>query len=162
MNLIVLSLVVFLILYGVLWLISNMDKKTFSGMFKFGIILLSVTAIILLILAGRYLLSLPFFAVLGTALKRSVFNFVNLVYLYRLVSTILKVRKNRSNATFTSSLGEVNEAYKILGLERNCSRQEIINAHKTKIKQAHPDKSGSNELASKINRARDILLEIHK
>ena len=162
MNLIVLSLVVFLILYGVLWLISNMDKKTFSGMFKFGIILLSVTAIILLILAGRYLLSLPFFAVIGTALKRSVFNFVNLVYLYRLVSTILKVRKNRSNATFTSSLGEVNEAYKILGLERNCSRQEIINAHKTKIKQAHPDKSGSNELASKINRARDILLEIHK
>ena len=139
-----------------------MDKKTFSGMFKFGIILISVTAIILLILAGRYLLSLPFFAVIGTALKRSVFNFVNLVYLYRLVSVILKVRKNRSNGTFTNSISEVNESYKILGLERNCSRQEIINAHKKKIKQAHPDKSGSNELASKINRARDILLEIHK
>ena len=162
MNLIILSLVIFLILYGVLWLISNMDKKTFSGMFKFGIILISVTAIILLILAGRYLLSLPFFAVIGTALKRSVFNFVNLVYLYRLVSVILKVRKNRSNGTFTNSISEVNESYKILGLERNCSRQEIINAHKKKIKQAHPDKSGSNELASKINRARDILLEIHK
>jgi len=162
MNLIILSLVIFLILYGVLWLISNMDKKTFSGMFKFGIILISVTAIILLILAGRYLLSLPFFAVIGTALKRSVFNFVNLVYLYRLVSVILKVKKNRSNGTFTTSISEVNEAYKVLGLERNCSRQEIINAHKTKIKQAHPDKSGSNELASKINRARDILLEIHK
>lgn len=70
-----------------------MDKKTFSGMFKFGIILISVTAIVLLILAGRYLLSLPFFAVIGTALKRSVFNFVNLVYLYRLVSVILKVKK---------------------------------------------------------------------
>ena len=162
MNLIILSLVIFLILYGVLWLISNMDKKTFSGMFKFGIILISVAAIILLILAGRYLLSLPFFAVIGTAIKRSVFNFVNLVYLYRLVSVILKVRKNRSNGTFTNSISEVNEAYKILGLERNCSRQEIINAHKKKIKQAHPDKSGSNELASKINRARDILLEIHK
>ena len=139
-----------------------MDKKTFSGMFKFGIILISVTAIILLILAGRYLLSLPFFAVIGTAIKRSVFNFVNLVYLYRLVSVILKVRKNRSNGTFTNSISEVNESYKILGLERNCSRQEIINAHKKKIKQGHPDKSGSNELASKINRARDILLEIHK
>jgi hypothetical protein len=162
MNLIILSLVIFLILYGVLWLISNMDKKTFSGMFKFGIILISVTAIVLLILAGRYLLSLPFFAVIGTALKRSVFNFVNLVYLYRLVSVILKVKKNRSNGTFTTSISEVNEAYKVLGLERNCSRQGIINAHKKKIKQAHPDKSGSNELASKINRARDILLEIHK
>ena len=115
-----------------------MNKKTFSGMFKFGIILISVTAIILLILAGRYLLSLPFFAVIGTAIKRSVFNFVNLVYLYRLVSVILKVRKNRSNGTFTNSISEVNESYKILGLERNCSRQEIINAHKKKNKASTP------------------------
>jgi hypothetical protein len=162
MNLIVLSLIIFLILYGVLWLISNMDKKTFSGMFKFGIIILSVTAIILLFLAGRYLLSLPFFAVIGTALKRSMFNFVNIIYLYRFISAILKVRRMRSNGSFSSSISEVNDAYKVLGLERNCSRQEIINAHKTKIKEAHPDKAGDNELASKINRARDILLEIHK
>jgi len=120
MNLIVLSLIIFLILYGVLWLISNMDKKTFSGMFKFGIIILSVTAIILLFLAGRYLLSLPFFAVIGTALKRSIFNFVNIIYLYRFISAILKVRRMRSNGSFTSSISEVNDAYKILGLERNC------------------------------------------
>jgi hypothetical protein len=162
MNFIISSLVIFLILYGVLWLISNMDKKTFSGMFKFSIIIISISAIVLLILAGRYLLSLPFFAVIGTALKRSVFNFVNIVYLYRLISVILKVRRTRSNATFSTSISEVNKAYKILGLKRNCSRQEIISAHKSKIKQAHPDKSGSNELASEINRARDILLEIHK
>ena len=60
MNLIILSLIIFIILYGALWLISNMDKKTFSGMFKFGIVLVSILSIILLILAGRYLLSLPF------------------------------------------------------------------------------------------------------
>ena len=117
MNLIILSLIIFLILYGVLWLISNMDKKTFSGMFKFGIIILSVTAIILLFLAGRYLLSLPFFAVIGTAVKRSMFNFVNIIYLYRFISAILKVRRMRSNGTFTSSISEVNEA--------SCSSQPL-------------------------------------
>jgi len=162
MNLIVLSLFVFTTLYGVLWLISNMDKKTFSGMFKFGIILASITAIILLILAGRYLLSLPFFAVLGTAIKRSLFNFINIIYIYRVIATIIRIKNARPNNSFGSSVSEINEAYKILELPRNCRRQDIIAAHKVKIKKAHPDKSGSTEMASKINRARDILLEIHK
>ena len=53
-------------------------------------------------------------------------------------------------------------AYQVAFIEAGNVIEEIINAHKKKIKQAHPDKSGSNELASKINRARDILLEIHK
>ena len=162
MNIIVLSLVVFIILYGALWLISNIDKKTFSGMFKFGIILASITAIILLILAGRYLLSVPFFAVLGTAIKRSLFNFINIIYLYRVIAMIIRIRNARPNNSFGSSVSEINDAYKTLELPRNCSRQDIITAHKEKIKKAHPDKSGSTELASKINRARDILLEIHK
>lgn len=162
MNIIVLSLVVFIILYGALWLISNIDKKTFSGMFKFGIILASITAIILLILAGRYLLSVPFFAVLGTAIKRSLFNFINIIYLYRVIAMIIRIRNARPNNSFGSSVSEINDAYKTLELPRNCSRQDIITAHKEKIKKAHPDKSGSTEMASKINRARDILLEIHK
>ncbi len=162
MNMIVLSLVVFIILYGALWLISNIDKKTFSGMFKFGIILASITAIILLIIAGRYLLSVPFFAVLGTAIKRSLFNFINIIYLYRVIATIIRIRNAKPNNSFGSSVSEINEAYKILELPRNCSRQDILTAHKAKIKKAHPDKSGSTEMASKINRARDILLEIHK
>ena len=162
MNLIILSLVIFIILYGALWLISNMDKKTFSGMFKFGIILVSIISIILLILAGRYLLSVPFFALLGTAIKRSLFNFINIIYLYRVIATIISLRNSRPHNSFGSSVGEINDAYKTLGLPRNCSRQDIISAHKEKIKKAHPDKSGNTEAASKINRARDILLEIHK
>ena len=140
MNIIVLSLVVFIILYGALWLISNIDKKTFSGMFKFGIILASITAIILLIIAGRYLLSVPFFAVLGTAIKRSLFNFINIIYLYRVIATIIRIRNAKPNNSFGSSVSEINEAYKILELPRNCSRQDIVAAHKVKIKKAHPDK----------------------
>ena len=162
MNLIILSLVIFIILYGALWLISNMDKKTFSGMFKFGIILVSIISIIFLILAGRYLLSVPFFALLGTAIKRSLFNFINIIYLYRVIATIISLRNSRPHNSFGSSVGEINDAYKTLELPRNCSRQDIISAHKEKIKKAHPDKSGNTEAASKINRARDILLEIHK
>ena len=162
MNLIILSLVVFSILYGALWLISNMDKKTFSGMFKFGIILVSIVSIILLILAGRYLLSVPFFAVLGTAIKRSLFNFINIIYLYRVIATIIRIRNSRPNNSFGSSVSEINDAYKTLELPKNCSRQDIISAHKEKIKKATTKKIAKKKTSSQINRARDILLEIHK
>lgn len=162
MNIVILSFTVFLILYGILWLIANMEKKTFSGMFKVGIILLSIVSIVSLVVAGRYLLSVPFFALIGAALKKSLFNFFNLIYLYRFISTVLKIKRSRSSTTFGSSFKETNESYRILGLKRNCTKQDIINAHKKLIKDAHPDKSGNNEIASKINRARDILLEIHK
>ena len=105
---------------------------------------------------------MPFFALLGTAIKRSLFNFINIIYLYRVIATIISLRNSRPHNSFGSSVGEINDAYKTLELPRNCSRQDIISAHKEKIKKAHPDKSGNTEAASKINRARDILLEIHK
>ena len=56
----------------------------------------------------------------------------------------------------------VEEAYETLGLVRKCTKKEIIEAHKKLIIKLHPDKSGNNYLASKINEARDVLLRIHK
>ena len=47
-------------------------------------------------------------------------------------------------------------------LNNNISSIIFEYLNKNKIKKAHPDKSGNNELASKINRARDVLLQIHK
>ena len=51
------------------------------------------------------------------------------------------------------------EAYQILGLERNASQEEIQQAWRRLIKGVHPDSGGSDFLAAKINTARDILLK---
>lgn len=51
-----------------------------------------------------------------------------------------------------------NEALEILGLNSDSSPSEIIEAHRRLIQKIHPDRGGSDYLASKINRARDILL----
>ena len=52
-----------------------------------------------------------------------------------------------------------NEAFEILGLDFNASRDDIITAHKKLIEKNHPDKGGSDYLSAKINKARDVLLK---
>jgi hypothetical protein len=50
------------------------------------------------------------------------------------------------------------EAYEILGLPLNASTEEIRAAHRRLMRTAHPDRGGSDRLASRINAARDTLL----
>jgi len=52
----------------------------------------------------------------------------------------------------------VEEAYAILGLDPGADAEAIREAHHRLMKQLHPDHGGTDYLASKINRARDVLL----
>jgi hypothetical protein len=52
----------------------------------------------------------------------------------------------------------VDEAYAILGLAPGADAEAVKAAHHRLMKQLHPDHGGTDYLAAKINRARDVLL----
>ena len=141
---------------------ANAKSETFSNFFRIFTILSSILAIIFLVMIGRYILSLPFFALIVGALKKKALNIFNIIYLYNLFFSKKAKNFNKFNSGNSKSSMNLDEAYETLGIAKNCSRKDIIEAHKKLIIKLHPDKSGNNYLAGKINQARDLLLSIHK
>jgi len=51
------------------------------------------------------------------------------------------------------------EARALLGLSQGATLDEIRDAHRRLITKVHPDAGGSAELASRVNEARDALID---
>ena len=81
---------------------------------------------------------------------------------YLLLQTYLM--RNNSGGTGQSyqpgNLSELSEkeAYEILGLKPDASKEDVIKAHKRLMQRLHPDRGGSDYLAARINAAKDKLV----
>lgn len=53
---------------------------------------------------------------------------------------------------------DIDEALAVLGLERPFTKDDVTQAHKRLMSKVHPDKGGSNYLASQLNRAKATLM----
>ena len=68
--------------------------------------------------------------------------------------------RRRASAAPPASTADmtVEEAYDVLGLQPDADEAAVRKAHRRLIKHLHTDQGGTDYLASKINRARDVLL----
>ena len=81
---------------------------------------------------------------------------------YLLLQTYL-MRNNSGGSGQSYQSGNLSElsekeAYEILGLKPEASKEDVIKAHKRLMQRLHPDRGGSDYLAARINAAKDKLV----
>ncbi len=154
-----------LLWWGLRWF-SRVSPKEVVQKLRCGGGWLVIAALILLaVLAKNWLFPLigAVLAVLARALP---------YYLPRLLPVILHFWRQQgayggnhqsgSKGSKANAPDSVEEAYQLLGLEPGASREQIIAAHRRLMQKVHPDRGGSDYLAAKINRAKEILLNVEK
>ena len=165
MNIIIYSLVIFVIIYLLLRYISKVSTKKVSNFLRISIILISLLLAVLFAIGGRALLSLPLVLLSLGILKLKGLTIWQLIGLFRLIQTLRNPGRfsfGQSNFAKSSSSISIDEAYQILNLDRNkkITKEDVKKAHAKIQKKIHPDISPETaRLSSIVNEAKDIILK---
>ena len=166
MNIFILILIVFIILYLFLnWFARSSSKKIYQILRK-TIIWIAIIFAIVVAVSGRYIFSLPFLLAVLPLIKTKAG--ITLFQLLRLWG-FFKVLKNSGRFNFNNSTYATNtqpisrdEAYKVLNLnpKKNYKKDEVLKSYKKIMKKIHPDLNPElNRLASIVNESKDIILK---
>ena len=165
MNIIFTGIIIFVITFLLLsWFAKASSKKIAKGTRNL-IIFLSLLVDIILAIGGRILFSLPLFFLALSALKIKGLTTFQIWQIWRLLNYLRSTGRyshfGQSNQTRPSSNLSSDEAYKILGIKKGCSKEEIIKAANSLQKKIHPDvnpNSNTERLSQIVNEAKETII----
>ena len=164
MNIIIYTLVFLGIIYFLLKLVANASSKKISKHLRKLIFLGLIILAILLVVAGKFLLSIPLTLLSLALVKLKGFSIFQLIGLFRLIQTLRGLGRfsfNQNQNIKNSTTLSLDEAYKILNLDikKKHTKLEVLNIYKKIMKKIHPDINPElSRLASIVNQAKDMVL----
>ena len=166
MNIIFTGIIIFVATFLLLsWLVKISSKKLARGVRNL-IIVLSFLIAMILAIGGKILFSLPLFFLALTALKIKGLTAFQIWQIWRLLNYLRSIGRyshfGQNNSTRPSSNLSADEAYKILGLKKGCTKEEIIKVANGLQKKIHPDvnpNSNTERLSQIVNEAKETVLK---
>ena len=165
MNIIIYSLIILVVSYILLRLIASASVKKISKTVRFVIFLISILLALLFAFGGRFLFSLPLILLSLGIIKLKGLTLYQLIGLFRLIQTLRNSGRfsfNKNNNYSNSSTVSVEEAYKILNLDRNnkITKEDVQKAHLKIQKKIHPDISPeTSRLSAIVNEAKEVVMK---
>ena len=163
MNIIIYTLIIFGIIYFLLKLLSNTSKKISKNLRKIIFIGSMILALILAV-GGKFLLSIPLTLLSLAIVKLKGLSIIQLIGLFRLIQTLRRSGRfsfNQNQNIKNSSTLSLEEAYKILNLDKNKrnSKEDVNKAYINIQKKIHPDVSPETaRLSAIVNEAKEVIL----
>ena len=166
MNLVFFGIIIFIIVFVLLsWFTKANSKKIAKGV-RNSILFLSIILAILFVIAGRFLFSLPLLLLAMSVLKIKGLTAFQIFQLWRLLQYLRNSGRfsyyGQSNQARPSSSLSAEEAYKILGVKKGCSKEDVVKAANMLQKKIHPDinpNSNTERLSQIVNEAKETILK---
>ena len=166
MNIFILTLVIFVLLYLVLnWFVKTSSARISKSIRTFTIILSLILAVVMAY-AGRFIFSLPFVLMILPLIKTkaglTLLQILRIWSLLKILKTSGRFNFNNINSNLNKQSISTDEAYRILNLDpkKKYKKEEVLNSYKKIMKKIHPDISPElTRLSSIVNEAKEVVLK---
>ena len=166
MNIFLVTLVIFVLIYLLLNWFAKTSSKKISKSIRFITIILAAILALVMVYAGRFVFSLPFVLMILPLIKTkaglSLFQLLRIWGLLRVLKNSGRFNFNNFNQNLNAQSISVEEAYRILNLDpkRKYTKDEVLNSYKIIMKKIHPDISPElTRLAAIVNEAKEVVLK---
>ena len=162
MNYIILAIIIFIVLYLILNYLARVSSKKIATTIKKFAVYLSLILTALFTIGGKWIFSLPFLLIVLSGLKIKGFTALQFYNLYRLIQFMKNSGRFSQGQTQGSTTVSIDEAYKLLGLKKGASKEEVLRAATQLQKKIHPDLNrtvSTERLSQLVNEAKEKIIK---